>query len=233
MNYLRGIAVGALLAALSTGAHASELFNLGSSFTVNGTNSPDSFSNTADLTAGSQLLDGGALELTISFHTSGADERVVFQYDATDGPLSQANSDWSLNELGVQTTQATNFIGAFGQLTVGGVPQTLADPIFSGYSTMSSPVPGLSGPGTGVSGFVAPFPSGPLPNLGAFMDPYGSFITAAGLDPTTVTGWTQALEFTSQTSGVPEPATWVMMLSGLLGLGIAARRRSKQAVHAI
>ena len=55
----------ALGAAGGTGAHASGLFVLGSTFQVDATNSPNSFSDTANLVAGSQLLDGGAITLNI------------------------------------------------------------------------------------------------------------------------------------------------------------------------
>ena len=36
--------------------------------------------------------------------------------------------------------------------------------------------------------------------------------------------------FGSVTSGVPEPATWAMMMLGLAGLGLAGRRRAKSSV---
>ena len=57
---------------------------------------------------------------------------------------------------------------------------------------------------------------------------WGDFVGGAGLDPNAVNGWTQALEFQSQTT-VPEPATWVMMAIGFAGLGFAGYRKANGA----
>ena len=96
---------------------------------------------------------------------------------------------------------------------------------------MASPVPGFFGNGEGTLGFNAPFAAGPLPQLGAFADPF-SVVTNA-LDDTQVFGFTQALEFEAQsvTPAVPEPSTWAMLLIGLRGPRLC-RVSPRRAGHA-
>jgi hypothetical protein len=43
------------------------------------------------------------------------------------------------------------------------------------------------------------------------------------------TGGTEPFETFTVSSGVPEPATWAMMLVGFAGLGVAAHRRGRKA----
>jgi hypothetical protein len=185
---------------------------------------------TVNLAAGTQSLDGGVVQLTISFvPAGGTNEWLVFNYQTTaGGSFSQPGSDWSLYETGLDAAIPLNFIAAYAELTINGVSQALSNPIFGGYSVMSSPVPGMPGTGTGVGPFVGPIPPGPIGPLGAFMDTWGDFVGGAGLDPNAVNGWTQALEFQSQTT-VPEPATWVMMAIGFAGLGFAGYRKANGA----
>jgi hypothetical protein len=222
----------ALLAGFSCqGAHAATLFVPGSTFTVSGTNSPDSFTNTVNLAPGAQLIDGGALTLNISFAPAGGgDEWLVFNYTTTGGgPLSSAYY-WSLNQNGIDAAVPVNFINAYAEFLVNGVSQPWSYSFFGGYTPMASPVPGMPGTGVGVaSPFVAPFPAGALPNLGAYINGYSSYLSSAGIDPTLVNGWTQALEFQPQTSAVPEPSTWAMMLLGFAGLGFAGYRQKRKA----
>jgi hypothetical protein len=47
-----------------------------------------------------------------------------------------------------------------------------------------------------------------------------------------VNGWTQVLESQAQTSTIPEPSTWVMMLLGFAALGFACycKTRSRPSI---
>ncbi len=74
------------------------LFVPGSTFQVQATNSPDTFTDTVNLATGTQSLDSGAVTLNISFvPAGGGDEWLVFNYTtASGGPLS-GNDYWSLN----------------------------------------------------------------------------------------------------------------------------------------
>ncbi len=227
---MKGIFLSVGLIALATGAHA-QLFTNGGSFTITTQNSPAvGGSNTVTFTPGvAQSLDGGALTLTIDVVSGGGGkEWAVFNYQATGGPLSSGGQNWSIEQIGIPAAVAVNFIADFTQWTdANGGTITQTGGIF-GQTIGPTPVPGYSGNGEGTSGFVAPFPAGPLPQLGAFADPFQIVIN--GLNGVTPSGFRQALEFESQTP-VPEPQTWAMMLVGFAGLGFVAFNRQKQRAN--
>jgi hypothetical protein len=221
----------AALLALAAPAHAASLFVPGSSFTVNATNSPDSFSDTVNLTPGTQSLDGGAVDLNISIvDAGGGSEWLVFNYTTTSGaPLSTAYN-WSVNQLGLDAAVPVNFNYAYSEFLVNGVSQPWSYSFFGGYTPISSPVPGMSGTGVGnTTSFDSPQGSGPLGNLGAFIDGYSGYLSSAGINPATVNGWTQALEFSPTTPAAPEASTWAMMLAGFAGLGFFGYRQTAKA----
>jgi hypothetical protein len=230
---MRRIFLPAILAALATSAHAS-LFTNGATFTINTQNSPDNASDTVTFTPGLvQSLDDGDLTVTIDLvDAGGGKEWVVFNYHATDSFLSNGAVDWSIEQVGIPTAVATNFIADFTQWTdANGATITQTGGIF-GQTIGPTPVPGYTGNGEGSSGFTAPFPAGPLPQLGAFADPFSIVIN--GLGGVRPTGFTQALEFEAQNpTGTPEPQTWAMMLMGFVGLGFLAARRCKPVAAAI
>ena len=118
---LSAIASAAALVAGSARADSDPLFVLGSSFQVQATNSPDSFTETVTLAPGTTLLDNGALRLTISIvPDTGSSEWLVFSYSTTGGgAFSQPNSNWSLNQIGLDAAVAVNFIGAYSQFLHG------------------------------------------------------------------------------------------------------------------
>ena len=61
----------------------------------------------------------------------------------------------------------------------------------------------------------------------------GVFVSVANLDPgSRYENWTFASQDIVPTGGVPEPATWAMMLIGFGGLGAALRRRRAVALTA-
>jgi hypothetical protein len=219
----------AILLGLAAPAHAANLFVPGSTFQVNATNSPDSFSNTVNLTPGTQLLDDGAVSLNISIvGASDGGEWLVFNYTTTSGaPLSADDDYWSVNQLGLDAAVPVNFNYAYSEFLVNGVSQPWSYSFFGGYTPISSPVPGLSGTGVGnLTSFNSPQAAGPLGNLGAFISSYSSYLSSADIDPTMVNGWTQALEFTPQTAAAPELSTWAMMLAGFAGLGFLGYRKT-------
>jgi hypothetical protein len=218
------------LIALATGAHA-QLFHNGISFPIDTTNSPGTSSDEVIFTPGvAQSLDFGALDLIIQVvDAGGGKEWAVFNYltDHQGNPLSSSGLNWSIEQIGIPTAVATNFIADFTQwLNPDGAVINQTGSIF-GQTLGNTPVPGFTGNGEGNSGFVTPFPAGPLPQLGALADPFQLVIN--GLNGVTPSGFRQALEFEAQSpSGVPEPRTWAMMLIGFTGLGFAALKRRKQ-----
>ena len=221
------------LMTLASAAHA-QLFTNGGSFTVNTENSPFSSSDVVAFSPGTtQLIDGGTLLLTISvinapdFATTGAQWAVFSYMTPNGGMLSQDNNqNWSIEQVDIPTLVATNFIADFTQWTNPSDPINQISPIF-GQTLMVNPVPGGTGNGEGTLGFVDPNPAGPLPQLGAFADPFQLVLNGLSGIPT---GFTQALEFEPQTAitpGVPEPSTWVLMGTGFAALGFAAFRRRR------
>jgi hypothetical protein len=214
----------------TSAGHAASLFVPGSTFQVQAGNSPDTFNDTVNLTPGTQSLDGGAVDLNISIvPAAGGVEWLVFNYTTTSGgPLG--NGDWSLNQVGLDAAVPINFIGAYSEFLVNGVSQPWSYSFFGGYEPGSNPVPGLTGTGVvNISPFNDPQPAGPLGALGAFIDPYSGYLTSAGIDPTMVNGYTQALEFVAQAPSTPEASTWVMMLAGFAGLGFLGYRQTAKA----
>jgi hypothetical protein len=215
-----------LLLALSQGAKA-DMFVPGSTFTDAGGNSPDSFSTIVTLAPGTTSPDGGALNLTISEVMEGSDEWLVFDYQtASSGTQLVPNTgdDWSIAQTGLDLAAASNFVGAFAEfLDSSGNAITPSSAIFPGYSVMSNPVPGGAGTGEGVF-FTAAVPAGPLPDLGAFIDPFDA-LDGTGVPSANVEGFYQALEFAPVTTAAPEPSTVLLFGAGLLGLGLMRRLR--------
>jgi len=122
-------------------------------FQVEGTNSPDTFTNTVSLTPGTTSLDSGALNLTISIVPSGSNERLVFSYStASGGPLSQPSQDWEILQVGLNAAVPVNFTAAFDEfLNSAGTAITPTSSVFPGNTVMSNPVPGGAGSESGIA----------------------------------------------------------------------------------
>jgi hypothetical protein len=223
------------LSPLLTGAARADLFTPDGSFTVDAQNSPGTFTIDATLGSGEQALTDG-LFLTVNTVNVGQNEWLVFQYNVSDAPLSSADANWHLFETGLPATTAVSLVNNFVQMDVSGVNQTFTGSIFGNLSPAAAPPSDLagilSGPGLLNNNPTLDAPiggPGALPQLGTFISPY-SQIESMGLNPATVTSYTEALEFapTNPTPGVPEPSTWAMMLTGFGLLGFAATRKSKR-----
>jgi hypothetical protein len=230
--------------ALGTPAHA-QLFVPDSTFTVNATGSPGNVNAPANLTqfiTQPLATTAGTLNLTVgiidSTTTPGA-EWLIFNYFTAGGaPISPTQGFWSVNEVGLQSNKAVNFIDAATQFDVTGTNQAFLSSPFSNFTpaaTMPSDIAGiLHGPGLVALPFTPPtFGPGPLPSLGAFLNPFSQLNgNLASGDALAIISYTEALEFAPAVpTGVPEPSTWAMMLTGFGLLGFAAMRKGRRGAR--
>src|SRR5271155_4843501 len=86
--------------AVSIPARADPIFNIGSSFTVVGTNSPNNFTETVTLNPGMSLIDNGALIFTQAIVDKPNGEWLVMDFQTSNGNdiAGIQNSDWELQQ---------------------------------------------------------------------------------------------------------------------------------------
>jgi hypothetical protein len=235
----------AVLLGLAAPAHA-QLFTPNGTFTVTSGGTPGAGgSDDATLTPGSTMtLSNAGLSLTVSI-VAGTDrpgsEWLVFQY-TSGGSIAPGLGDWTVNQVGLPANQPLFLIRNFSQFDESGTEQAFSFSPFGGLSPSAAPpsdlASTLSGPGllSGINEDTNPadaFPAGPLPNLGAFLNPFSQLDGALVNEGTAdlITSYTQALEFTpvSLTPAVPESSTWAMMLAGFAGLGFLGYRQTVKA----
>jgi len=233
MNSAVGLVSAVLMvAALPAIAQADPLFAVGTNFTVTGSGSPGDFNEVIPFTAGNHSIDGGLANLNIAIvadPSTPQSEWAVFTITATSGALSPTGGFWSFDLVGIPAAVPVNFIGDASQFFSGSTVLSQTTGVF-GQTLMPNPVPGgPAGQAEGTLGFSAPFAAGPLPQLGAFISPF-SQLSGHGIDPASVTGFSEALQFAPQTPlTTPLPAALPLFAGGLGALGLLSLRRKRKA----
>ncbi len=204
--------------ALAQPAHA-DLLVYGSSFDVSGTNAPNTFSESDTLTAGTSLIDGGALSLNVSTAVGpGSGEWVILTFETANGsPIAgDLTADWALTIPGIQLTQSALLTQFYLDWGTNGTLFSPTSDAFSNLPLETNPITG-SGLVYGSTFDILTTSDG----FGADADPFDTFLSADGFDPSTVDEFQTA----ALLEPVPEPASLLLLGSGLLGLGAIRRRR--------
>ena len=225
-----GVSVVALIAA--TSAHASAVIDLN----FEGINSTYPSSNYAfinDFYNGGMSSDG----------TTGPNFGIVFSPNAQAICLNSSSascSNTSKGGLGDPNSREGGLFFLSGDLTFMDVAAGFTTGFSFNYVSLSdvgsvSVFSGLDGTGTLLGTIDLSPNSGSCPGFGAAFCPFSPVgVSFAGTAKSIEFGGVanqivfDDVTFGSSTpGGVPEPSTWAMMLLGLAGLGIVARRRAK------
>jgi hypothetical protein len=230
--YLKHLAISLGIVGLAIAQPANaELLSFGSSFTIAGLNSPNTFSETDTLTAGTTSVDGGLLSLNLStVPVPGGGEWAIFTFQTASGGTiaGDINSNWSLGVSGVGLTQPlvlTHFYLGWGTNGT----------LFSPTTSIGGNLPVEVNPVTGIGNvYGKPFSIFLTSDTGGSgaANTFNSFLGQNGFPVTSL----NTFQLGELLQPVPLPASWVMMLSGLAGFGfIAYRGRNKKcaAVTAI
>jgi hypothetical protein len=111
----------------------------------------------------------------------------------------------------------------------------LPNGVFGETLMPNPPRGGPAGQAEGMLGFVDVLPTGPVPQLGAFIDPF-TLLSGHGIDPAAVSAFSEALQFAPQAlippTGAPEPEAAAILGIGVLGLLTVRNRRRPGATMA-
>ena len=223
---LLGCAAAALLVFSAT-ARAG-LIDIGSSLTFDFSDAPDTYTFDTTFSSTPVFADNGAVQLwQQQTPTAGGGEWDIFYMSIVDGgPLANdLGGDWSIT-MDYTLTQPSNFDGVVSQWAVNGTPVSPLNNQ-SWICCASASNPAIPGEAFYSSGFTDLLPAGTQTGWDEiYMDPYSSYATAVGVNPSTADDFTFALHFDPQTPSVPEPTTLALIGGGLLVLGLRRRGRA-------
>jgi len=133
----------AVVAAMNQPARSDPVWNVGGTVSLNGTNAPNNFSQTATVTLGTIPIDGGVLNLTTSIvNEAGGAEWLILHYATANGSpiVGNTNASWQLQAL-VPLAAPANSLGFYLDWSSNG---TLLTPTnsFGSASPGTNPVTG-------------------------------------------------------------------------------------------
>ncbi len=220
------VTVAAFAAMMLSGSAAwADIFDIGSTFTIGGTNAPNTFGQTVTLSPGTTTIDGGALTLTQQIVDQSSGEWLILTVQATGSDIySSTDADWSIFASGIDLTELSNGIAFYLDWGTNGV---LANPT-TGFGSIpllgTNPITGsgnvfgglLNGSADGITQWPTP--------TGALLDPFG-IINDSGIAPPGLNEFQDAIEVAA--APVPEPSSLVMLAVGIAGFAALRRRRRR------
>jgi hypothetical protein len=197
-----------------------ELFQLGSSFLVTGTNFPTNFGPATVTLGQSTTVNNGQLTLSETFVPDGPNaEWAVFNFSTTSGGPLAGNSSglWQVNLNNIPLTQVVNYDNAFIYWTANG---SAFSPL-SLWGNVTQIAPNPINPSLGPAFFLPA--GGTLTSLNVFANvfPY-SFLNDVGVN----TSAANDFHFGVHVTAVPEPSAWVLLAIavGMVGVTRVMRR---------
>jgi hypothetical protein len=217
-------AITASVVTWATPCEADPVFELGSTFTVQGNDFPTNFTGATATLGTPTTINAGQLQLSETFTpVSASQEWVVFDFaTASGGPIiGNGTANFSMAISGVATTAPAVLSNPFAYFTSNGTPFGPLTP-GSGFGVEANPITG-TGQVLDFVGFSPGAPSSTF-SLNIFSDP-ASFLATVGVDPTTANDFHFGALLTLP---VPEPASLGILASGVVGLGAMRRRRNRR-----